>query len=60
MAVWQIQLLGGLRASAQMISYEIAMGLSLIGVVMTFGTLDLQAAPSALSCCALKGRRSRQ
>ena len=26
-----------------MISYEIAMGLALIGVVMTFGTLDLQA-----------------
>ena len=36
-------LLGGIRGSAQMISYEIAMGLALIGVVMTFGTLDLQA-----------------
>src|SRR5437667_7964834 len=35
-------LLGGIRGSAQMISYEIAMGLALIGVVMTFGTLDLQ------------------
>ncbi len=35
-------LLGGIRASAQMISYEIALGLALIGVVMTFGTLDLQ------------------
>ncbi|HEY6394870.1 MAG TPA: complex I subunit 1 family protein [Candidatus Binataceae bacterium] len=35
-------LLGGIRATAQMISYEIAMGLSLIAVVMTFGTLDLQ------------------
>jgi NADH-quinone oxidoreductase subunit H len=36
-------LLGGIRGSAQMISYEIAMGLALIGAVMTFGTLDLQA-----------------
>ena len=36
-------LLGGIRGSAQMISYEIAMGLALIGVVLTFNTLDLQA-----------------
>ncbi len=36
-------LLGAIRGSAQMISYEIAMGLGLIGAVMTFGTLDLQA-----------------
>ena len=36
-------LLGGIRATAQMISYEIAMGLAIISVVMTFGTLDLQA-----------------
>jgi NADH-quinone oxidoreductase subunit H len=36
-------LLGGIRGSAQMISYEIAMGLALIGVVVTYGTLDLQA-----------------
>ena len=35
-------LLGGIRGSAQMISYEIAMGLALIGVVLTYGTLDLQ------------------
>ncbi|MFN8545143.1 MAG: complex I subunit 1 family protein [Candidatus Binatia bacterium] len=35
-------LLGGVRGSAQMISYEIAMGLGLIGVVLTYGTLDLQ------------------
>jgi NADH-quinone oxidoreductase subunit H len=36
-------LLGGLRGSAQMISYELAMGLALVSVVMAFGTLDLQA-----------------
>ena len=34
--------LGGLRASAQMLSYEIALGISIVGVVMIFGTLDLQ------------------
>jgi NADH-quinone oxidoreductase subunit H len=35
-------LLGGIRGSAQMISYEIALGLGLIGVVLTYSTLDLQ------------------
>jgi NADH-quinone oxidoreductase subunit H len=35
-------LLGGLRATAQMISYEIALGIGVIGVVMVYGTLDLQ------------------
>jgi len=34
-------LLGGLRSSAQMISYELALGLSIVGVVMVAGTLDL-------------------
>ena len=35
-------LLGGLRASSQMISYEIAMGLTIMGLVMSYGTIDLQ------------------
>jgi NADH-quinone oxidoreductase subunit H len=35
-------LLGGIRGSAQMISYEIAMGLALVGVVLTYDTFDLQ------------------
>jgi len=34
-------LLGGLRASAQMISYELSMGLSIVGVVMLAGSLSL-------------------
>ncbi len=34
-------LMGGLRSSAQMISYELAMGASVIGAVMLAGTLDL-------------------
>ncbi|HET7519596.1 MAG TPA: NADH-quinone oxidoreductase subunit H, partial [Actinomycetes bacterium] len=33
-------LLGAVRSSAQMISYEIAQGLSLVGVFMTAGTLS--------------------
>lgn len=36
-------LLGGLRASAQVISYEIALGISLVGVLMIYESLDLQA-----------------
>ena len=34
-------LMGGLRSSAQMISYELALGLALIGVILQSGTLDL-------------------
>lgn len=35
-------LLGALRASSQMISYEVAMGLSIIALVMTTGTLSVR------------------
>ena len=35
-------LLGALRSSAQMISYELSLGLSIIGIVMIFGTLNLR------------------
>jgi NADH-quinone oxidoreductase subunit H len=34
-------LMGALRGSAQMISYELSLGMSLIGVVLMSGTLDL-------------------
>jgi NADH-quinone oxidoreductase subunit H len=34
-------LMGGLRSSAQMISYELSMGLSIIGVLMLAGNLSL-------------------
>ena len=36
-------LLGGMRAAAQMLSYEVFMGLSLIGVVVITGSFDLSA-----------------
>ncbi|HTV13561.1 MAG TPA: NADH-quinone oxidoreductase subunit NuoH [Acidobacteriaceae bacterium] len=48
-------LLGSLRASAQVISYELALGLALVGVVMRTGSLrlrdivDVQAAHGLLS-----------
>jgi NADH-quinone oxidoreductase subunit H len=35
-------LLGGLRASAQMVSYEIALGLSLVGVLILSGSFSLR------------------
>src|SRR6266536_3857574 len=35
-------LLGALRASAQMVSYEVSLGLSLIGVLIMAGTLSLR------------------
>ena len=38
----KFSLLGGVRGSAQMISYEVAMGLSVMGVLMIYGTLELQ------------------
>jgi len=34
-------LLGGLRSSAQMISYELTLGLGLVSVIMLSGTLDM-------------------
>ena len=36
-------LLGGLRASAQMISYELSMGLSLIGLLLIMGSTDISS-----------------
>jgi len=35
--------MGGLRSSAQMISYELSLALALVGVVLQAGTLDLQS-----------------
>ena len=36
-------LLGGLRSAAQMVSYEVFMGLSLMGVVMLTGSFSMRA-----------------
>jgi len=42
-------LLGGLRAGAQMVSYEIALGLSLVGVLILAGTFSLRGIVDAQS-----------
>lgn len=36
-------LLGSIRGSAQMISYELAMGVALVSMILFYGTLDMQA-----------------
>jgi NADH-quinone oxidoreductase subunit H len=40
-------LLGGLRSSAQMISYELSLGLAVVGVLMISGTLSLRGIVNA-------------
>jgi NADH-quinone oxidoreductase subunit H len=44
-------LLGGMRAAAQMMSYEVFMGLAVIGVVMLAGSFDLREIVQAQSKC---------
>ena len=39
----KFSLLGGLRAGSQMISYEVVIGLTVLGLIMIFGTIDLGA-----------------
>jgi len=34
-------MLGGIRSTAQMVSYELSLGLAVVGILMVFGTLDL-------------------
>ena len=45
MAGWgsgsKFSLMGAMRASAQIISYELALGLSIVGVIMLYGTFNL-------------------
>ena len=49
----KFSLLGGIRGSAQMISYEIGMALAIVAVVLTYGTLDPQVMARAQGALAL-------
>ncbi len=39
----KFSLLGALRAGSQMISYEVVMGLTVLGLILIYGTVDLDA-----------------
>jgi len=39
----KFSLLGGLRAGSQMISYELVMGLTVMGLILVYGTVDMNA-----------------
>jgi NADH-quinone oxidoreductase subunit H len=45
----KFSLLGALRAGSQMISYELIMGLTVLGVILVYGTVDLRAIAQAQS-----------
>ena len=48
-------LIGAIRASSQMISYELAMGLSLLSIIMMSGSLDLKVITETQSAGKLWG-----
>jgi NADH-quinone oxidoreductase subunit H len=50
-------LLGGLRASAQLVSYEVTLGLTLVGTFIAFGTLrlDEMVVAQGMAQAALRG-----
>src|SRR3954469_19204945 len=52
----KLALLGGLRASAQLVSYEVTLGLTLVGSFIVFGSLrlDTMAALQGMSESALR------
>jgi NADH-quinone oxidoreductase subunit H len=49
----KFSLLGAVRAGSQMISYELVMGLTVLGVVVVYGTVDLDGIVRAQSGIAL-------
>src|SRR6202022_2121311 len=66
----KLALMGGLRASAQLVSYEVTLGLTLVGAFIVFGTLRLDgmaqlqgmtesSIPTAVAPAARAGRGDR-
>ena len=53
-------MLGGLRATAQMISYEIALGISVVGVVTGRAVIEAAEASILFSHPALRGTAEDQ
>jgi NADH-quinone oxidoreductase subunit H len=51
----KFSLLGALRAGSQMISYEVIMGLTVLGLIVTFGTVDLNSIVQQQSGTVLGG-----
>jgi NADH-quinone oxidoreductase subunit H len=49
----KFSLLGALRAGSQMISYELVIGLSLLGLILIYGTVNLDAAVRQQSAIVL-------
>lgn len=49
----KLALLGGVRASSQMISYEVSLGLSLVGTMIAFRTLRLEEMVAAQGAAVL-------
>jgi NADH-quinone oxidoreductase subunit H len=45
----KFSMLGGIRAGSQMISYELVMGLTVLGLILVYGTVDLDAIVRAQS-----------
>ena len=45
----KFSLLGALRAGSQMISYELVLGLTVLGVILVYGTVDLRTIAQAQS-----------
>ena len=54
----KFSLLGALRAGSQMISYELILGLTLLGLIVVFGTIDRDAVTNVPIISPVDGRHA--